>query len=442
MSWPRTPKVAGALSAVNSDSACRALVGLQWGDEGKGKLSDWLAADARHVARFQGGHNAGHTVVVDGRKFALHLVPSGIINDSSNCYIGQGAVLDMAALLAEIDTLRQEGIDCAGRLFISPQCALVMPHHVLLDQARERQASGKVGSTQRGIGPAQEDKTGRCAVRLGDVLDNEYAERLQTSVAKANCQLSGLYGADKADAGKIGPELEKLAEQLRPYVADVTGMLLQAHAKRESILLEGAQGALLDIEQGSYPFVTSSSCIAAAGAAGIGADLRPEVIGVAKAYTTRVGLGSFPTKLSGADADLLIKEGGEFGATTARQRDVGWLDIPALRHALRLNACKLLAITKLDVLGLLKTVKICTGYRLDGKQLESWTPNDRMLARCEPEYLELPGWGELSGPVSSRAELPSACQDYLRTVEDLTGARIAIVSYGQEREATFWHQAG
>ncbi|MBF2734504.1 MAG: adenylosuccinate synthase [Betaproteobacteria bacterium AqS2] len=417
-------------------AACRALVGLQWGDEGKGKLIDWLAAEARHVARFQGGHNAGHTVVVEGRKFVLHLLPSGVINEGCRCYIGQGVALDLAALLEEIEILRQGGVDCAGRLAVSPHCALVMPHHVQLDAAREQQAAGKIGTTLRGIGPAQEDRAARCAVRLGDVLAG--AARIEASVAKANCQLAGLHGAPAADAAAIAAEIAKLAEQVKPYVADVPAELEAAAGRGEAILLEGAQGALLDIEQGSYPFVTSSSCLASGSAPGLGIDLRPEVIGVAKAYVTRVGMGALPTRIEGKEAEFLVEQGAEFGATTSRRRDVGWLDIPALRHALRLNACGSIALTKLDVLGLLERVKVCVAYRLDGERLASWPPSDRMLQRCEPEWIELPGWGALPDKVEAYDELPAACRDYVAKIEELAGARVEIVSCGPERGATLW----
>ena len=422
----------------DSAAACRALVGLQWGDEGKGKLIDWLAAEARHVARFQGGHNAGHTVVVEDRRFVLHLLPSGVINDGCRCYIGQGVALDLAALLEEIETLRAGGVDCAGRLAVSPHCALVMPHHVKLDEARERQAAGRIGTTLRGIGPAQEDRAARCAVRLGDVLAGDGAARIEASVARANCQLRGMYGEPELDAAAIGAATEALAARVKPCVADVAAELEEAARRGEPILLEGAQGALLDIEQGSYPFVTSSSCLASGSAPGLGVDLRPEVVGVAKAYVTRVGMGALPTRIEGDAADFLVERGGEFGATTARRRDVGWLDIPALRHALRVNACGRIALTKLDVLGLLDRIKVCVAYRLDGAQLDSWPPSDRMLRRCEPEWIELPGWGELPERVAAYEELPAACRDYVARVEELAGARVAIVSCGQERGATLW----
>lgn len=419
-----------------SSASVLALVGLQWGDEGKGKIIDWIAADALHVARFQGGHNAGHTVIADGHELALHLIPSGILRPTCRCYIGQGVVLSIAALLEEIATLEDAGIACAGRLFVDPRCALVMPHHVALDKARESSAASK-GTTLRGIGPAHEDKTGRTAVRLGEALAGAHGPKLKVSVARANAQLSQMHAQPELDAHEIEARTRELAARLAPYVKEVAPLLAAAKAAGERILLEGSQGALLDVEQGTYPFVTSAACTAAASAPGLGIDLGPKVIGIAKAYATRVGAGTLPTLFEDQDAKTLISEGKEFGATTARQRRVGWLDIPALRHALALNGCAEIALTKVDILGRLAKIRICTGYRLDDEPVAGFPSDDATLARCVPEYVEMPGW-EDAAAATSYAELPPGCQRYISRIEELAGVRVALVSNGPDRAATFW----
>ena len=417
-----------------TSAQCLAVVGLQWGDEGKGKIIDWIAADAQHVARFQGGHNAGHTVVTDNREIALHLIPSGILHQQCHCYIGQGVVLDLEALLNELENLTLAGISTTGQLGISANCALVLPHHVMVDKAREQYAHGK-GTTLRGIGPAHEDKTGRRAVRLGDVLADSFQDKLHHSVAHANCELKHLHGLPEADPDEIASSLAKLAAQAKHLVVDVKECLVQAQQAGEMILLEGSQGALLDIEQGSYPYVTSASCTAAASVSGLGIDLQPVVIGIAKAYATRVGRGSFPTEITGPVADLLTQQGKEYGATTARLRRVGWLDIPALRHALSLNGCQTIALTKLDILGLVDTIKICVNYRHHGKLLNTWPAHDDVLAECEPEYIECTGWGPLAD-INEIEDLPKACRDYVRMIESLCEVDVAVLSYGKDRNAT------
>lgn len=415
---------------------CTAAVGLQWGDEGKGKIIDWLAGDAKHVARFQGGNNAGHTVVAGGEKTVLHLIPSGILRERCRCHIGQGVVLDMQALLEEADMLEKAGIDVAGRLSVSGGCALVLPHHVALDEARES-GSAAIGTTKRGIGPAHEDRAGRRALRLSDVIGGGYEEKLAASLRHANCELAHLHGREPVDPESVREWIDGKASRVAPLVADVAAELRRARDRGEKILLEASQGALLDVEQGSYPFVTSSSCIASAGAGGLGVDLRPKVIGIAKAYATRVGLGAFPTEIGGDAAETLVEKGEEFGATTARQRRVGWLDVPALRHALAVNGCKEIALTKLDVLGLLDTVKVCVGYARDGKALGSWPAGNDELERCEPEYVEMEGWGRMP-EVAGAGDIPEACARYVEKVSELCGARVSILSLGPERAATMW----
>lgn len=411
------------------NATCVAAIGLQWGDEGKGKIIDWLAEDARHVARFQGGHNAGHTLVVDERELVLHLVPSGILQPQCHCYIGQGVALSLPALGEELHTLDQFGTDVSTRLTVSPDCTLILPYHQALDVAREGKA-GKIGTTKRGIGPAHEDKVGRRAVRLRHVLTDDFRERLAEMADRINCELVNLHGAKPLDAQSIGDELLAQAAHVRPLVGAVATPLATAKNNNEKILLEASQGTLLDIEQGSYPFVTSAGCTIAAAAPGLGIELAPQVIGIAKCYTTRVGMGAFPTELTGADAEFLTTTGGEFGATTARQRRVGWLDIPALRHALALNGCTQIALTKLDILGQLNEIKICTNYA-DSE----WVPDDAALTKLQPQYTTMPGWGTLA-TVTDYADLPANCRAYVELVAELTGAEISIISHGKGRNET------
>ena len=413
---------------------CLAAVGLQWGDEGKGKIIDWLAAKAQHVARFQGGHNAGHTVICNGHKHVLHLVPSGIIQPKCKCYIGPGVVLSLTCLLDELATLSTSIPDFAGRVALSADCTLIMPHHMMLDEASEGPNS-KIGTTRRGIGPAHEDKVGRRAVRLRDVLDGEFASRLHSSVAHANCLLKHLHKTDLADEQAIAKQLIAEAEQVRPYIGDIAHMLDTARVADHVILVEASQGALLDVEHGSYPFVTSASCLATASASGLGVDLKPHVIGISKGYVTRVGNGAFPTEISDNQAQLLITQGEEYGATTSRQRRVGWLDIPALRYALRLSGCKHIVLTKLDVLGLLDPIRICTSYENNGRNVNTWVPDNRVLSGYTPRYMELPGWGKL-GKIATYTDLPPNCRDFISTVEQLCDARISAVSYGADRNDT------
>ncbi len=413
---------------------CLAAVGLQWGDEGKGKIIDWMAAKASHVARFQGGHNAGHTIVHNGQKHVLHLIPSGIAQPDCRCYIGPGVVLSMTHLLEELAMIDKFVSQSARRITVSPDCSLIMPHHKLLDEAREG-SEGKIGTTKRGIGPAHEDKIGRRAVRLRNILDGEFSEQLHNSVAHANCLLEHMHKAATVDESAIAKKLTAEAEQIQPYVGDVATLLADAQAKQEVILLEASQGSLLDVEHGSYPFVTSAPCLAAASISGLGIDLKPHVIGISKGYTTRVGNGVFPTELKGKQAEFLTIQGDEFGATTNRQRRVGWLDIPALRYALRLNGCNHIALTKLDVLGQMDPIRICVSYNQTDQLVDNWVADDQTLSRYEPQYLELPGWGTL-GQVNSYASLPSNCRKFISEVETRCEAQVSVISFGAERNAT------
>ncbi len=410
-------------------ATCIAVVGLQWGDEGKGKIVDWLAADAQHVARFQGGNNAGHTVVSEGRKMVLHLIPSGILQPRVRCYIGPGVVLDCAALEQEIAMLQAEGCDPGGRLTVSPGCALILRHHRELDRARERGCT-RIGTTLRGIGPAQEDRTARRAVRLRDVWAGRHADLVHTSVQRANLELEAL-GCSRLDAAEVADEACTAARTAKPYAGDVAAALIGARQRNDRILLEGSQGALLDIEQGTYPHVTSSTCLASGAAGGLGVDLRPHVVGIAKAYATRVGNGVFPTELDGDDAQLLRAEGEEFGATTGRARRVGWLDVPALRHALAINGCTNMILTKVDVLAGRESVKLCTAYVHGSERSERMVPDSSWLAEGRPAYETHAGWPA----VSAKGKLDPAAAAYVERIEHLCEARVDVISVGAEREA-------
>lgn len=411
-----------------------AVVGLQWGDEGKGKIVDSLSADFLHIARFQGGHNAGHTVVAAGRKTVLHLLPSGILRPHTRCYLGPGVAVCPLALADEIERIEALGVSCQGRLFVSPQCALILPQHVALDRARES-GENAIGTTLRGIGPAHEDKTARRAIRLSDAFDGSWRRKTEDNLRLCNFLLDGFHRAPPVEFSAVAEAVER-ARGLAPHLSDVAADLETARARGESILLEAAQGALLDVEQGGYPFVTAASCAAAAAAAGLGIDLRPRVLGVAKSYATRVGGGPMPTELRDGVGARLAREGEEFGATTGRARRVGWLDAAALRHGLRINGCDRIAVTKLDVLDGLDEVKLCVGYRGE----DSAFFNRRVYRPTAPapiaEYETWRGW---SGAAGARREedLPPAARAYLARVAAACGARIEMISTGAERDDIF-----
>ena len=413
-----------------------AIIGLQWGDEGKGKIVDRLAAEAQHVARFQGGHNAGHTLLINDKKIILHLLPAGVLRDTARCYIGNGVVISPPALLDEIRLLAEDGVDLRGRLFIALHAALILPYHVEIDCAREHK--NKIGTTKRGIGPAYEDKVGRRALHFYDVLNGCGEHKLADTVSFYNDLLARhLESPPQLQVAKIWDDLCRQTEQLRPYLCDDIGeQLAQAHRRGDNILLEGAQGSMLDIEQGTYPFTTSSSCLASSAPGGLGVELSPQVLGVIKAYCTRVGNGPFPTELNDADGAILSKRGEEFGATTQRARRCGWLDVPLLRHALRVNGCRRMIVTKLDIFDFFENIKVCVEYDLDGARLQLPPADPAALARCRPVYQTLAGWrGKSVKNVTAAEHLPSAARDYLRRLEEWCDASIDIVSTGAERDA-------
>ena len=416
------------------------VIGTQWGDEGKGKIVDLLTDKADAVVRFQGGHNAGHTLVIKGKKTVLHLIPSGILRDEVRCLIGNGVVLSPSALLEELDMLAQGGVDARSRIGISESCPVILPYHIALDQAREA-ARGKkaIGTTGRGIGPCYEDKVSRRGIRLGEMLDAEhFKERLREVMDYHNFALEHLFKFGTVDYQQVLDEALAQAEQMRPLIEDVPGTLHSLRRQGRSVMFEGAQGALLDIDHGTYPYVTSSNTTAGGAASGSGVGPRDidYVLGIVKAYTTRVGAGPFPTELFDDDGDHLGVKGHEFGATTGRKRRCGWLDTVALRRSLQINSVTGMCVTKLDVLDGLDTVKICVAYKLDGREVDTPPVGADRFEQCEPVFIEMPGWSESTVGARSRDELPEAARAYLRKVEELCETPIDIISTGPDREET------
>ncbi len=413
------------------------ILGAQWGDEGKGKIVDLLTENVGAVVRFQGGHNAGHTLVINGKKTVLHLIPSGILRADALCLIGNGVVLSPAALRHEIAELEAEGVDVRSRLRISPATPLIMPYHIAVDQARER-ASGdkKIGTTGRGIGPAYEDKVARRGIRVSDLAyPDQLAEKLRAALDYHNFVLTGWLKAPAVDFQQVLDETLGFAEYVRPMVEDVSTLLYEARKAGQRILFEGAQGSLLDIDHGTYPYVTSSNTTTGGALAGcgVGADAIDYVLGICKAYATRVGSGPFPTELDDDMGELLRKRGNEFGATTGRPRRCGWIDLVALKRAVQINGIDGLAITKLDVLDGLPSIKVCVAYEYRGKRRE-WAPLDAAgWDECKPVYLEFPGWDEPTSGVREFNKLPPAARAYLRAVEELSGCPLAMVATGPDR---------
>jgi adenylosuccinate synthase len=416
----------------------RIIVGAQWGDEGKGKIVDLLGERVQIVARYQGGANAGHTIVHDGTKYVLHLIPSGILHPNTICVIGNGVVIDPAALMDEIHMLEGMGVNIAGRLFISHKAHLIMPYHKMLDAARERSAG--IGTTGRGIGPAYIDKASRIGIRIVDLLDRELLrEKLRANLEEKDAMLQALYQQEPLDIDALVEEYVSFDNSIDPYITDTTALLHQAILDGREILAEGAQGALLDVDHGTYPFVTSSNPTSGGACTGLGIPPTAitSVMGVVKAYSTRVGNGSFPTELDNDLGTLLRTEGAEFGATTGRNRRCGWLDIPALQYSIMINGISEIALTKLDVLGVFDEIKICTAYHLDGKPLRHFPADLRTLDRVEPQYETFAGWKSDLRGCRSFADLPPAAQAYVEAIERLSGARITLVSVSPSREDTF-----
>lgn len=416
------------------------VVGAQWGDEGKGKVVDYLAESFDIVARYQGGHNAGHTVVVNEQKFILQLIPSGILREGKRAVIGSGVVLDPAALVAELNHLEKAGVKTAGRLFISHRTHLIFPFHRLVEAAREQALGASfIGTTSRGIGPAYEDKAARRGLRAGDLLSVEtFGAKLANVIEEKRAFLGALGSTERIDAAAITAQYLGYAECLRPMVTDVAELLAREMRAGRAVLFEGAQGTMLDIDHGTYPFVTSSS--ATAGGATIGLGVPPTritgVVGVSKAYTTRVGSGPFPTEVKSAEADRMRERGNEYGAVTGRPRRCGWLDLFVLRYAAMVNGIDSLAIMKLDVLDTLEEIPVCVGYRYKGSRLEGMPVRAEELEQVEPEYRTLPGWKSSTEGIQSCRELPARARDYLKFVADEVGVEIGLVSTGPKRHQT------
>ncbi len=416
------------------------VIGSQWGDEGKGKIVDLIAKDIDIVARYQGGANAGHTICWDDKEFVLHLVPSGIFHGGVQCVIGNGVVIDPVAVMKEIDMIRELGYEVEGRLHISHNAHLIMPYHKRVEEARERwRDAGAIGTTGRGIGPSYVDKFARTGIRVVDLLDRDVLrKKLLTSMEEKNAILQNVYGADELDVEAIIEEYVEFDKLIDPFVTDTTELLGQALTEGKNVLAEGAQGSLLDVDFGTYPFVTSSHPTVGGCCTGLGVPPTAinRVIGIVKAYCTRVGNGPFPTELLDETGEELRRTGAEFGATTGRPRRCGWLDLVALRYTTMINGFTDLAITKLDVLSDLAEIKVCTGYRVDGKSTRRF-PNDiRTLERIEPEYETLPGWRKDITGVTTMEELPSEARDYLDFISDYLNVPASIVSSGPKREQT------
>jgi adenylosuccinate synthase len=416
------------------------VIGAQWGDEGKGKIVDWLTDHARGVVRFQGGHNAGHTLVIGGKKTVLHLIPSGILREKVDCYIGNGVVLSPQALVEEIGTLESADVDVRSRLKISEACPLILPHHVALDQAREH-AKGdfKIGTTGRGIGPAYEDKIARRALRLQDLFNpKRFAAKLHDLLDYHNFVLVNYFRAQPVDYQKSYDETMSLAARIKPMIADVPRLLYDAQQAGHNLLFEGAQGTLLDIDHGTYPYVTSSNCVAGAAAAGAG--IGPQhlhyVLGITKAYCTRVGSGPFPTELDDDIGKRLASRGNEFGATTGRPRRCGWFDAAALKRSIQINGFSGLGVTKLDVLDGMETVKIATGYKLNGQSRDILPVGAEELEGCEPIYEEMPGWKDSTVGLTRYEQLPAAARHFLKRIEQICNVPIDLISTGPERDQT------
>jgi adenylosuccinate synthase len=423
------------------------VVGTQWGDEGKGKIVDWLTDHAQGVVRFQGGHNAGHTLVIAGRKTALQLIPSGVMREGVACYIGNGVVVDPEHMLLEIERLEQLGIDVRSRLHLSESCPLILPFHVELDRAREARreshGSGKIGTTGKGIGPAYEDKVARRALRVQDLKHPvRFESKLRELVTLHNAELTGVLGAQALDWQPMLDNALKSAEQLKPLMADVGYRLFNAHLAGSNLLFEGAQGTLLDIDHGTYPFVTSSNCVAgnAAAGSGVGPGLLHYILGITKAYTTRVGSGPFPTELdigtAGTVGHHLSTVGQERGTVTGRARRCGWLDSAALKRSIIINGVSGLCITKLDVLDGLPEILIATGYRLGDRVLDVLPLDADEIAQCVPIYESLPGWSETTAGLTNWEQLPLNARRYLERMQTLIGAPIDMVSTGPDRVHT------
>ena len=417
------------------------VLGAQWGDEGKGKIVDLFTQDADVIVRYQGGNNAGHTLVVNGKKTVLHLVPSGALHADKLCVIGNGVVVDPEVLIDEIGALKAQGhLTSDEQLRISEQAHVIMPYHKLIDQARERlRGEGMIGTTGRGIGPAYEDKVARVGIRFVDLLEEDtFREKLERNIQEKNFYLKAILKEKALDFAEIHDSYGSFRDKLKGYVTN-TGLLLDQKIRAgKRVLFEGAQGTLLDVDHGTYPFVTSSSTITggACSGSGVGPQHIQQVIGISKAYTTRVGSGPFPTELYGPEGETLRREGAEFGATTGRSRRCGWFDAVGVRHAVRMNGMTGIALTKLDVLTGFKKIPICTAYRYQGKTVDEFPASSKVMQGAEPVYEEMAGWEAPLDNVRNFSDLPAAAQKYVKRIEAVIGTEIILVSVGPGREQT------
>ncbi len=418
------------------------VIGTQWGDEGKGKVVDWLTDHAQGVVRFQGGHNAGHTLVIGGQKTALQLIPSGIMRAGVACYIGNGVVLSVPDLLREIDKLEASGMEVANRLKVSEACPVILPYHTALDAAREaKRGDAKIGTTGKGIGPAYEDKVARRAIRVADLLNEKrLEEKLRENLDYHNYVLVNYLKATAVDFQSTFDAALASVPRIRPMVTDVSSALYAAHKAGANLLFEGAQGSLLDVDHGTYPFVTSSNCVAgnAAAGSGVGPNMLHYILGITKAYTTRVGSGPFPSELP-TDQGIgqhLSSVGHEFGTVTGRARRCGWFDAALLKRSVQINGVSGMCLTKLDVLDGLESLKLCTGYRLHGKHVDIFPVGAEEAAACEPIYEEMPGWSEPTVGVKLMQDLPANARAYVKRIEELVGVPVDMVSTGPDREET------
>ncbi|OGW37205.1 MAG: adenylosuccinate synthase [Nitrospirae bacterium RBG_13_39_12] len=414
------------------------IVGSQWGDEGKGKIVDFLSRKADIVARYQGGHNAGHTVVINDDKYILHLIPSGILYKNKICVIGNGVVVDPLSLIKEINGLRERGIKLGKNLFLSKNAHLIMPYHVAIDKERERLRGKKmIGTTGRGIGPAYVDKMARTGIRVADLLQPlVFKEKLKANLFDINFLLKNLYKVPCFNVEDIFSEYMAYAEKLSEYIADTDILINKMISKNKNVLLEGAQGTLLDIDHGTYPYVTSSSPVAggACTGLGIGPTKITNVLGIVKAYTTRVGSGPFPTEITGSLGNKLREKGGEYGATTGRPRRCGWLDMVILRHSARINGFTGIAITKLDILDDIDVIKICTSYTYKGKLYKEFPKEINIFEECKPVYQEIKGWNSSTIGIRDFNMLPRAAKAYIKKIEKLLGVEVQLISTGQRRD--------
>lgn len=411
------------------------IIGAQWGDEGKGKIVDFLTQKCDYVVRFQGGCNAGHTVVVDDKKYILHLIPSGILHKNKKCIIGNGVVLDPAALLKEIDTLNNKGIKIDNNLYIAKNCHLIMPYHIAIEEESEK--NGKIGTTKKGIGPCYTDKIARNGVRMIDLLYPDILmNKIKVNLEIVNFLLVNFYNSKPLNEEHIFSQYLDYAEKLKYYISDTDILINNAIDEGRNVLFEGAQGTLLDIDHGTYPYVTSSNTIAGGACTGTGVSPKKidRIIGIVKAYTTRVGEGPFPTEIKNNLGETIRQKGGEYGATTGRPRRCGWLDLVGLKHAVRVNCFTGIAITKLDILNGIDKLKVCVGYKYTNRRIDEFPKELEILKHCEPIYEELPGWKEEIQGVKEFDQLPENAKAYLNFIEDFLKVKIQIISTGQKRD--------